>query len=82
MRSLTERVSHFKRGGRLGKIALGRLHAREKVKGGWRFSFIREGGGAGLFETMVREAEDRRQANDIKGEGRLDLCNKPSLNSL
>ena len=31
---------------------------------------------------IVREAEGRRQANDIKGGGRLDLCDKPSLNNL
>ena len=35
--------------------------------------------GAGLFETIVREAGGRRQANHIKGGGRLDLCDIPLL---
>ena len=41
--------------------------------------FIREERGAGLFETIVREAGGRRQANDIKGGERLDLCDIPLL---
>ena len=67
-------------GGRLGK-SLREAACYRKVQGRWKFSFIREGRGAGLFETIVREA-GRRQANDIKVDGRLDLCDKSSLNNL
>ena len=77
-------MSHFKRSRReVGKNSLREAACQRKSQGRLE-TFIHKGGGggAGLFETMVREAEDRRQANDIKGEGRLDLCNKPSLNSL
>ena len=53
-------MSHFKGGGRLGKIAQGRQDAGEKFKEGRRFSLIREERGAGLFETIVREAGGRQ----------------------
>ena len=53
-------MSHFKGGGRLGKIALGRQDARENFKGGRRFSLMMEERGAGLFETITREAGGRQ----------------------
>ena len=61
-------MSHIKGGARLGEIASGRQNARENLrevkdfyfKGGRRFSLIREERGAGLFETIIREAGGRQ----------------------
>ena len=37
--------------------------ARENVKGGWRLPFVHKGG-AGLFETLVREARGKRMRRE------------------
>ena len=53
-------MSHFKGGRRLGKIAEGRQDTREKFKGDRRFSLMMEERGAGLFETITKEAGGRQ----------------------
>ena len=48
-------------------------------KGGWRSKiFINKGGERCWFVSNYRKG-GRRQANDIKGGGRLDLCDIPLL---
>ena len=47
---------------------------------GWRFSFVKEEGGAGLFETFVREAGGKRMI--LREEGGQTFVTSPSISGL
>ena len=66
-------MSHFKGGERLGKIA----ECWRKVQG--RSKILINKGGERCWLVRNYHKGGRRQANDIKGGGRLNLCDIPLL---